>query len=432
MDKKSIARITGATVMLLLLVTLPVIGGCAPEEAAPPAPTPVAKPSVVKLYGYGDLSGPLAPVSGPVVAAMSDCAKWYYEEKGGIDGVPVEIIARDTEYKLDLALSAYNTFREEKPKPLVFFTWGSAECEALKERFVEDEIVGFMYASTTVAIYPPGYMFMFTPSYTDHFGAFMDWVVDVWAKETGEKVKLGICTWDNAYGKAILVDECRDYAKKKGIEIVAEEVFPVTALDVNTQMTRIKAAGANWVYDNTLGHAPGVVSKSAADLGMLAADLDDTTPGMVHRATSPFPGGSSTATVFLAPEVTEGLIMNRALASWSETDNPGIQLALSIMEKNNRGPEMRGSGYLSGIAGIYTVCEAINAAVDAVGWENLDGKAVKEQLEKFKDLDVLGLGKITFSVDKHEPRKVRIYQVQGGEILPITDYVTCPDLRPYE
>lgn len=427
MNRKGTVRIAVITVTVLMLGVLIAVSGCAPKEAGPGV-----KPSVVKLYGYGDLSGPIAPVSGPVVAAMSDMAKWYYEEKGGIDGVPVEIIARDTEYKLELAISAYNAFREEKPKPVIFYTWGSAEIEALKERFVEDEIVGVMYASNTAAIYPPGYLFMTTPGYTDHFGAFMDWVADVWAKDTKQKVKLGICTWDNAYGRAILVDECRDYAKKKGIEIVAEEVFPMTALEVSTQMTRIKATGANWVYDNTLATGPGLVSKGLADLGILATDLDDTRPGMVHRATSPFPGGSSTATVFLAPDVTEGLIMNRALASWSETDNSGVKIARSIMEKNNRGPEMAVSGYLSGLEGMYLACEALNKAVDKVGWENLDGPAVKAQFEKFKDVDVFGLGKITLTADKHEPTKVRIYQVQDGEILPITGYMTCPDLRPYE
>ncbi len=429
MSKSTRAR-SVAIILVLAIAAISVIAGCAPKEPAAP---PVTKPTVLKFYGYGDLSGPIAPVSGPVVAGMTDMAKWYFENKGGIDGVPVQIIARDTEYKLEQAIAAYNAFREEVPKPLIFFTWGSAEIEALMGRFIEDEIVGVMYASNTKAIYPPGYLFMTTPGYTDHFGAFMDWVSDVWAKKTGQKVKLGICTWDNAYGRAILVDECRDYAKKKGIDIVAEEVFPMTALECSTQMKRITAAGANWVYDNTLGNGPGVVSRALYELGVLTSDLNDTRAGRVHRATSPFPGGSSSTTVILAPDVTEGLIMNRALASWAEADNPGIKLARKIMAENNRdSKKFEISGYLSGLEGMYLACEAVNRAVKEVGWNKLDGASVRKAFESFRDFDIFGLGTYTITPDKHEPRKVRIYQVQGGKIIPITDYMTCPDLRPYK
>jgi len=130
--------------------------------------------------------------------------------------------------------------------------------------------------------------------------------------------------------------------------------------------------------------------------------------------------------------VSDGLIMNRALASWNEVDNPGIKVALDIMAKNNRESKMMVSGYLSGLEGMYLACEALNSAVKAVGWDKLDGKAIKDQFEQFRNFDILGLGTYTITPDKHEPTTVRIYQVQGGKIIPITDYMTCPDLRPYK
>ena len=117
-------------------------------------------------------------------------------------------------------------------------------------------------------------------------GAFIDWVTEDWAKKTGEVVRLAILTWDSTYGKPIMVDETRDYAASKGVDIVYEGVFGMRDMMVDTQMTAIKAAGANWVYDNTLAHGPKVVSGAAAALGMLNQDLYDTTPGMTHRATN--------------------------------------------------------------------------------------------------------------------------------------------------
>jgi len=425
LNKKSIVQVASAILVVMLLVALPLVG-C--KAGAPKA----TKPAEVVVYAYGDLSGPLAPVSAPATAAMADVAAWY-NAQGGIDGVPVRVVTRDTEYKLDMAIASYNTFREAQPKPLVMFTWGSAECEALASRYAEDEIVGYMFALTTKAIYPPAYMFPFAPGYVDTFGAFIDWVVDVWQKKTGMPVKLAFCTWDNSYGRSVLVDEAREYAKKRGVEIVAEEVFPMLYLDVTTQMTRIKAAGANWVYDNSLGQGPKVVSKAAKSLGILANDPYDTSPGKVRRATGPFPGGSDEATVRLAGDLAEGMIMLRAYASYAETDNKGIQFLDQLLQKNNRaGDQFRVAGYLAGTAGLYTAAETIKKAVAAGGWENLSGKAVKEQFEKTTDFDVLSLGKVSFTPDKHEPKKLKLYQVKGGKLIPITDYVVCPDLRPAE
>jgi ABC-type branched-subunit amino acid transport system substrate-binding protein len=246
-------------------------------------------------------------------------------------------------------------------------------------------------------------------------------------------VKLAFCTWDNAYGRSVFAAEGKEYAKKRGVEIVAEEVFPTLYQDVTTQMTRIKGTGANWVYDNTLSHGPGVVSKAAKALGILANDPFDTSQGKIRRATGPFPGGSDEATVRLAGDLAEGMIMLRAYASYAETDNKGIQFLDQLLQKNNRaGAQFRVAGYLAGVAGLYTAAETIKKVVAAGGWENLNGKAVKEQFEKTTDFDVLSLGKVSFTPDKHEPTKLRLYQVQGGKLIPITEFVTCPDLRPAE
>ena len=76
---------------------------------------------------------------------------------------------------------------------------------------------------------------------------------------------------------------------------------------------------------------------------------------------------------------------------------------------------------------ILYIAKMIKETVADKGWENLSGKTVKEQMEKTTDFDVLGLGKVSFTPDKHEPRKLKVYQVQGGKLIPITDFITCPD-----
>lgn len=417
--------IISAVVLALVLVLTPILG-CAPKPAAPP---PAVKPDKVVIHHFGDLSGPYAPITAPIVAGFKDFAEWFNTEGGGIDGVPIEDMFRDTGGKLDAALAAYAAFRESKPYPIAVMLYGSAESEALRERFIEDKILCFTNSPSPTCIYPPGYEFSTIPSYTDSMGAFIDWVTEDWAKKTGEKVKLAILTWDSTYGRAIMVDETRDYAAKKGVEIVAEEVFGLRDMDVSTQLTTIKAAGANWVYDNTLGHGPGaVICKSAEALGMLNHDLYDTTPGLIHRATGPW--GTDESAMYLAPAETEGMVGSRSFASWAMPEVEGIAAAIAAFEKHNRKPQERVMGYLAAWCEVYTICYCMNKVVEELGWEKLNGETLRAQFLKLKDFAPQGITRYTFTADKPEPTQTRIYQVQGGKLLPISDWVTCPDLRP--
>jgi len=78
--------------------------------------------------------------------------------------------------------------------------------------------------------------------------------------------------------------------------------------------------------------------------------------------------------------------------------------------------------------------EAIRRAMEDVGYENLDGRAVKEALDTIKDFDPHGMGKgITYTPEDHRgSASVKIYEVQGREVVPITDWREAPMLVPEE
>lgn len=423
LDKKSLHIAIFITLALLLAVA-PILG-CA-KQTTPPA----AKPDKVILHHFGDLSGPYAGITAPIVTGMRDYIDSYNAEYGGIDGVPIAEMFRDTGGKLDAALAAYAAFKESEPYPIFVMLYGSAEAEALKERFVEDKIFCFSNSPSVKALYPPGYEFSTIPGYSDSMGAFVDWVTGVWAKKTGQPVKMAILTWDNPYGKAIMVDETLNYAKSKGIDIVYEGTFGLREVDASTQMAAIKAAGANWVYDNTLAHGPKVVHGAAAAMGMLNKDLYDTTPGMIHRATGPW--GMDESSAMLSGELADGLVGPRSMASWAMTDVDSVKKVIAVADQKNRDARERVMGYLGMFPMIYTTSHCIGEAVKEVGWDQLDGSALRDQFAKLKDFDAMGMTFYTFSMDKPEPRKTRIFQVQAEKLLPISDWVTCPDLRPAE
>lgn len=425
MNKRNLNKAILSVGMLLLVVAL--IIGCAPK-AQPAAKS--TKPDKVVLYHFGDLSGPYAPITAAIVSGLSDFMEWYNTEEGGVDGVPVAQVFRDTGGKVDAAIAAYAAFKESKPYPIVEFLYQSAESEALRDRFIEDKIAAFTAGASPTCIYPPGYQFAMSPAYTDQIGAFMDWLVADWAKKTNQKPKLAILTWDSTFGRAIMVPEVRDYAKKVGVDIVYEGTYGVREVDAATQMTGIKAAGANWVYDNTAAFGPKVVHQAAEAMGMLNKNLYDTTPGKIHRGCCVW--GIDESSVNLSGELAEGMVGPRSWASWSMTDVEGIKLLTALADKHNRSEYERVGGYLVAFGMAYTVCQSMNKIVDEQGWEKLNGETLREESLKLRDYSPLGLSRLTYTADKLELRQTRICHVQGGKILAIGDWTTSPDLRPYQ
>lgn len=422
MNKKKLSMLGVIVVTLMVLVLMPILG-CAPKAQ------PAAKPDKVVLYHFGDLSGPYAPITSPLVAGFDDAIAWYAEKYGGIDGVPLTQTFRDSGGKLDAALAAYAAFKESTPYPYILFVYQSNETEALHDRFIEDKILCLSASSSPMSVYPSGYTLAFLPGYTDLIGGFIDWLVDDWAKKTGVKPKLALLGWDSPFHRAVMVPEVRDYAKKRGVEIVNEGVYGVRDLDVTTQMTAIKAAGANWVYGNTTGYGVKVRALAAQSLGILTKDPFDVTPGKVHMAGGPWDTDESSAMV--AGDLMEGYVGVRVFVSPWETENEGVKIFNAMADKKGRKPAERIGGYIASWSLVAASYDTIGNVVKKVGWDKLNGETLRAEWFKMKGYEPLKLTKWTYTADKPESIYYRVHQCQGGKVLPITDWRIAPDLRPY-
>ena len=66
-----------------------------------------------------------------------------------------------------------------------------------------------------------------------------------------------------------------------------------------------------------------------------------------------------------------------------------------------------------------------------MGYENLDGVAIKEAPDSFNDFDYYGIKQITYTPEDHRGwNRARIYQVQGGEAVPISEWKNTPMIMP--
>ena len=403
----------------------------APPTTAP-QPTAAPKPAVrtkanpgetITFFHFGDVTGPYAGITTPLVSGFNDAVK-YYNDKGGIRGAKINIEWADTGGKLENAISTYNRFREKKP--LIMFMYGSPETEALRDRLIEDKIPALTAGVSGKGMYPPGYAFAEVPIYSDQFGLFLDWISANWSKvkpakgQNTDVPRISVVTWDTAYGKGALTAETQAYAEKKGVKIVGQELFAQGAPDVTTQILAAKKSGANVLYTNTLAHGPAQILKDAVSLGLKEEFLIAGNNWALD-----------TSMLALAKDAAEGFYGVLPNMWYDEADQAGIKLVEEQFKANNRKPAEHSVGYLLSFAFVDAMQQIVEKTVDRVGFEGLTGAAVQETMAGMSELKALsGVMVLQYGGDKRSPSKARIIQVQKGKFVAITDWMVAPDLRP--
>jgi len=379
----------------------------------------------ITLYQFGDQTGPYGPITAPLIDGVND-AVGYLNSIGGIRGATVRVVWADTGGNIEESISIYNRYREATPRPIILFTYSSPETEALRDRYEEDQIPVLGAGVSTPGLYPPAYVFGIVPLYIDQFGLMLDWVTENWAtvkpKNAGDEIKLAFVTWPGAFGEAMDTPETQAYAAAKGVEIVGKELFTPSATDVTTQLLAAQAAGANVIWTNSLATGPALILKDATALG-LRDDILITGCNWAIDST----------VVALGGEAAAGLIAPMPYQWWNETDQPGVKILNEQFVANERPAAYQNLAYLMAWGMVDMARASIEKAIDDVGFKNLDGEAVYNAIQTVGKVDALeGLMTFEYGPKTRATNRMRIAKIEGGQIVPLSDWLTTPNLLPEE
>jgi len=402
MARKNLIKSLSLTIFLGLLSFLFLI----------PGPAGAEKPAVINLAMVADLSGPYGPSCGPFKAAALDAWESLNNE---VKGVKVEVIVRDTSNDRAKGLAYFNEVINKKPKPIFFYMSETPLAEVLKDRFVEQGILA-LEPGNVATIYPAGNIFGNHPLYPDILGALARSIKDKWTEKRNPRI--GIITWDTAYGRAFLTDEFFDYVKKIGVDIVGEpQLYGVRDVDISVQMMTLKAQNPDYLMTNTIAGGTLIIKKTAKEMGWDINLLNVW---------------SDWGTVKLGPEFFEGDYAIFHLKSLDEENDPGIKKVMEYFKKNNRTPNERTLWYLWGFTDTYLIHHVIETTVNRYGWEGLNVDNLKNVMVNIKDYKPLGLTTYNYTEKRRTPNTARVYRIYGGKLLPQTDFLEVPDLRPAE
>ena len=335
--------------------------------------------------------------------------------------MPVRIELTDTRNERAAAMAAYARYRDEKPTPIVMGIHQAADIDMLKARSAEDKIPEVCTSPTDLSLWPAGWQFQSLPAYSDQAGLFLQWLSKEWAKSGKEsKCRVAFFHPDQAWGHSHTTPEVYEYAQALGnLEIVETKYWDWRSVDVSTDIKLVAANKPDWIYACVIGAQPKVVLSSAKAAGVY---------DKVHWAFSEWGAGPEVGRL-AGKDTVEGIITQNSFPCWAD-DTSGMKIVKAEFQRSKRSEDDRTSVYPVFWVLNEMAHEAIKIVVNKWGWENLDGSHMYEAFKNMKDVNVMGMAPFTFAAGKCSPQQARMMQYKGGEPVPISDWLNCPDLRP--
>jgi len=213
----------------------------------------------IRVGSVINLTGPSSSWGQYHAKGEQDYFRYVNEVRGGVVGKKIDLTIVDHAYKVPEAVKFTKKFCEEKMD--MISNWDTGSGIQVKPILQEYKIPGLNYSTFQGIISPPiDYVYLPFGSYILDSQAVLEYIKAIHKGKDAPKV--GLLTWNNAYGKAIH-EPSKEYAAKNNINIVSIEEFPVGTVDLSTEALRLKQKGAEYVFMQCLPDAIIVALKSA-------------------------------------------------------------------------------------------------------------------------------------------------------------------------
>ncbi len=407
--------LVGLICLALLIAALPVFTACAGGEPAK---------KTLKVGITTPSTGPAAEKGAPMGHANLDAIKYINEERGGVNGYPIEVVWLDNGYDASKVVTNVKRFMDEGC--LLFTTSSSKMMSASMEIANRAGFPGIACFNAPVLHRPPQHIYGQMPDYGDDWTAFTRYYMEnIWKGPGRPKMALHLLNNPTGYGA---LDAAKAAADKLGVDIVAVEEHTATTTSELESMTRIKALNPDVLYISSTPAPTAVIIKNAFELGMYPG----ITIGCGHAS-------FTKALVDIAgADIVDGVYGVFPTVNWGD-DVPGMAKLTEYCRKYH--PDDEGNmDYITCWAQSLIIAEVLRLAVENAGYDVLakgnveSWRAVEQQgIQKLKDYDVEGLhGPVSYVPgDNRLSKSLRVFQVRNGEIVPITDWIEAP-LVKYE
>ena len=206
----------------------------------------------IKVGAVINLTGPASTWGQFHAKGQQDFFRYVNEVKGGVHGNKIDLTIVDHAYKVPEAVKYVKLFCTGDKMDIIA-TWDAGSGIMAKPIIQQYKVPNINY-STYQGILNPPIDFAYLPfgAYDMDSFAVLEYIRTL--HQGKEAPKVGLLTYNNAYGKSIHAPS-KDAAGKLDVNIIAVEEFSPKALELNTEMLRLKNAGAEYIYMQCLPSA---------------------------------------------------------------------------------------------------------------------------------------------------------------------------------
>jgi branched-chain amino acid transport system substrate-binding protein len=362
----------------------------------------------IKVGAIINLTGPASTWGQYHAKGHQDYFKYVNEVKGGVAGQKINLTVVDSAYKVAEAVKYVKKFCTQDKMDMLA-TWSAGSGIMAKPIIQQYKIPNINYSTYQGILKPPvDYAYLPFGSYILDSHAVLEYIKAI--HKGGGAPKVGLLTYNNAYGKSIHAPS-QEYAEKNNVNIVGIEEFPPKAVDLNTELLRLKQKGAEYIFVQNLPSAI-IMALEAADRagykGKFFGTWTSTDPDFFKRG--------------------KGLIRDRMFMQFAGClpgDNSPAMKVLEDMYKRYGTVTKFDASYWEGVAIAMIMERAFQKAHEQFG--EINSQTINKALETFRDEDMGGIvPNITYTpIDHSASFKARIVQVhEDATYTPVTSFWT--------
>lgn len=365
-----------------------------------------AMSKTIKVGAAINMTGPASTWGQFHAKGQQDYFRYVNEVKGGVAGNKIEMILADTAYKVPEAVAAVRKFAVQDQVDMIA-TWGAGEGLAAKPIIQQYKIPTINYSTSWEILESPiAYMYLPFGSYRMDCEAVLDYILAI--HKGKEPPKVGLLTYNNAYGRSIHKPS-REYAAKQNINIVAIEEFPPQTVDLTTELLRLQKSGAEYIFIQML--------PAAIITAFRSADRINYDPPFFGTWTSTDPDFFK-----MGQGLTRSRLRIQFPGGLPVDNNPGMKVMQELWKRYKTVDKFDAS-YWEGVAVGMIMERAMLRASEK--FKEINRDTINRAMESFRQEEFGGLiPPVTYSPTDHGASfRARIVQVkEDGSYTPLTNF----------
>ncbi len=362
-----------------------------------------AQAGAAKLGALFDITGATGDVGAHFADGFRDYVRWVNEHGGIRNGMKVDLLFTDYQYKPDQAVTALKKFAEQDQVTAVS-GWGTGDSILMKSQ-IQTYGLPYIPASFHAGLLeaPNDWIWLIGLSYTDHMKALLDHIKRTYKGIGKPRVALAVNNSD--YGRSP-VAPAKEYGAQIGVPVVAVEEVPAGVVDATSQILNMKRFAPTHIINQNVARPTAIVVRDARKLGLNAQILG------IHYI-------GDELLFDLAGEAVDGAIASTFVSNWFE-NVPGMNQIKQINAAYHPDVKVRPLHYTQGLIHAMVWVEIFTRA------QTLDRAGIAKVLNGGFRLTTGGVtAPITYGSNKRKGAEaIKLLQAdfKAKQFKPITDW----------